>query len=103
MQEIATCIIGFAVTRGIWGEALSKRIKYRQESSMDRTKSDTILLSWFIAAVLIVVLSVIIAVTFYNTMNPNIFIPKCQEDEVLMGVGEFDDGRWDRYICENID
>lgn len=26
-------------------------------------------------------------------------IPKCQEDQVLVGQGEFHDGRWDVYVC----
>jgi hypothetical protein len=26
-------------------------------------------------------------------------IPKCQEDVVLVGIGDFEDGRWDSYIC----
>ena len=25
--------------------------------------------------------------------------PKCQEDQVLVGVGEFEDGRWSGYDC----
>ncbi len=25
--------------------------------------------------------------------------PHCQEDEVLVGVGDFSDGRWAEYIC----
>ncbi len=26
-------------------------------------------------------------------------IPSCAEDTVLVGVGEFDQGRWTRYVC----
>ena len=26
-------------------------------------------------------------------------IPKCPEDAVLIGTGNFEDGRWDRYTC----
>lgn len=25
--------------------------------------------------------------------------PRCQEDEVLVGVGHFIDGRWTSYVC----
>ena len=26
-------------------------------------------------------------------------IPQCQEDAVLVGVGDFENGRWTRYVC----
>lgn len=26
-------------------------------------------------------------------------IPTCPEDAVLVGVGDFESGRWDRYTC----
>ena len=26
-------------------------------------------------------------------------IPQCQEDVVLIGQGNFEDGRWDYYVC----
>lgn len=30
---------------------------------------------------------------------PKPSIPRCQEDAVLMGVDDFHDGRWTRYVC----
>ena len=26
-------------------------------------------------------------------------VPVCQEDEVLVGIGDFDKGRWQQYRC----
>ena len=26
-------------------------------------------------------------------------LPRCPEDAVIIGVGAFDAGRWDRYVC----
>ena len=26
-------------------------------------------------------------------------IPQCYEDAVLVGIGDFDNGRWDTYVC----
>ncbi len=26
-------------------------------------------------------------------------LPQCQEDVVLVGIGNFENGRWDSYIC----
>ena len=26
-------------------------------------------------------------------------LPRCNEDEVLIGRGEFEHGRWTRYVC----
>lgn len=26
-------------------------------------------------------------------------IPRCAEDAVLIGTGDFERGRWDRYVC----
>lgn len=30
---------------------------------------------------------------------PNVEIPRCPEDAVLVGAGEFDEGHWSRYTC----
>lgn len=29
--------------------------------------------------------------------------PKCQEDDVIVGTGNFSNGYWDSYKCVNID
>ena len=26
-------------------------------------------------------------------------VPQCEEDQVLIGTGDFDAGRWDAYVC----
>jgi len=26
-------------------------------------------------------------------------VPQCHEDVVLVGIGDFDNGRWDKYVC----
>lgn len=30
-------------------------------------------------------------------------VPKCEEDEIVMGTGDFSGGLWDRYRCEHPD
>ena len=30
-------------------------------------------------------------------------IPSCAEDEVVIGAGDFADGRWDLYLCMHPD
>lgn len=31
------------------------------------------------------------------------FFPRCQEDEVIVGMGDFRDGLWDGYQCVPFD
>lgn len=38
---------------------------------------------------------VILAVAL--SMQPE--VPMCQEDQVLIGIGNFDHGRWEAYMC----
>lgn len=30
-------------------------------------------------------------------------VPSCQEDEVVVGVGDFDNGYWSGYECRNFE
>ena len=41
----------------------------------------------------------VLAATLLPQHNLNPVIPKCQEDVVLVGMGNFEDGRWDYYTC----
>ena len=31
--------------------------------------------------------------------QPPTFVPACTEDAVLVGIGAFENGRWDAYVC----
>ena len=30
-------------------------------------------------------------------------LPHCYEDQVLVGVGQFEHGYWTDYVCQNLD
>lgn len=34
-----------------------------------------------------------------ETPVPVIEVPRCPEDAVLVGQGDYDDGRWTAYVC----
>lgn len=42
-----------------------------------------------------------ITVSFISIEPPPIdaFMPQCQEDEALVGSGDFENGRWTSYVC----
>jgi len=46
---------------------------------------------------LLLVLLLVAAGTMYAPMLRS--VPTCAEDVVLIGAGEFSDGRWDYYVC----
>lgn len=31
--------------------------------------------------------------------HPEMLLEKCQEDQVLIGIGDFEDGAYERYLC----
>ena len=41
----------------------------------------------------------LVAIWFAVYIDHLITIPQCHEDVVLVGVGQFENGRWDSYIC----
>lgn len=51
---------------------------------------------WFGFCVGNVFLAIVIALL--NTMEPP-RVPSCQEDEILVGTGEFHNGYWTHYEC----
>ena len=56
---------------------------------------DNTLVFLFIA--LLVTLLLTFAITIIGpTINQ---MPQCQEDVVLIGQGDFENGRWDYYVC----
>lgn len=34
---------------------------------------------------------------------PRVTVPRCEEDEVLIGRGDFERGRWSAYACTHPD
>lgn len=50
-----------------------------------------------IAIVAILILGVAICGVYANGQNH--YIPKCAEDVVLVGTGDYQDGRWDSLTC----
>ena len=49
----------------------------------------------FIIAISFFVLAITAAMYLERLMT----IPQCYEDVVLVGIGDFENGRWDSYIC----
>ncbi len=41
----------------------------------------------------------ILALSVALYLDHIVTFPQCQEDVVLVGIGDFEDGRWDSYIC----
>ena len=41
----------------------------------------------------------ILAIAAATYIGRLMYIPQCQEDVVLVGIGQFENGRWDNYIC----
>ncbi len=35
----------------------------------------------------------------FTLIDNLVSVPQCHEDVVLVGVGDFENGRWDSYIC----
>lgn len=55
-----------------------------------RTKS--VLVYWAFLSVMFLIFSLF-------TMSINNEMPRCPEDAVLIGAGNFEDGRWDYLLC----
>ena len=58
-------------------------------------KHDKTLLFIFIALLVTLLLTFVITI-IGPTINQ---MPRCQEDVVLIGQGDFENGRWDYYVC----
>lgn len=44
-------------------------------------------------------MSILIIVSMVILALPLRSVPVCMEDAVLVGTGDFEDGRWSRYEC----
>jgi hypothetical protein len=55
----------------------------------------SLLAAW---AVVLTMLAVVITLS-YTTNHPSRVVPQCAEDQVLVGTGDFEDGRWQAYWC----
>lgn len=51
-----------------------------------------------ITTALLILLVILIAFIFASNCGDS-SIPKCAEDVVVIGVGQFDNGYWTDYIC----
>ncbi len=56
--------------------------------------------------VTILIISVVVALAFVviviglaQYLESLVIIPQCHEDVVLVGIGDFENGRWDSYTC----
>lgn len=60
---------------------------------------------WFLAGFIFgaFVSAIIYAITILVVYQNGTDIPDCREDEVIHGVGDFDDGRWELYKCIPVD
>jgi hypothetical protein len=50
-----------------------------------------------ISSLLIVVLAILVGYLYAVQCRDT--IPRCAEDVVVVGVGQFDDGLWTQYVC----
>ena len=41
----------------------------------------------------------ILAITAATYIGRLMYIPQCHEDAVIVGIGDFENGRWTEYIC----
>ena len=60
---------------------------------MKDTLPNTFISLALLFAIVFISLSIAIRISEPNT------IPQCAEDVVLVGIGDFEDGRWTSYIC----
>lgn len=44
-----------------------------------------------------------IAVVVLLAMHRPAAMPSCQEDEIVVGVGDYDAGYWDAYVCQHFE
>lgn len=56
-------------------------------------------LGWVVVGLIIINVGMCVTPAVGHNRN----IPKCQEDELVQGVGNFENGRWTRYICVHPD
>ena len=62
----------------------------------DMTKKEY--LFTFACAGIIFIVCIIVAVRLGDLlMQPH--IPQCHEDAVIVGIGDFEDGKWSEYVC----
>lgn len=59
-------------------------------------------LGFFACIPVAILISGIFVVAIVQSMNAPI-VPYCQEDEIIIGIGSFDDEYWDEYICFHAD
>ena len=57
-------------------------------------------LTLLLALVVAIISALVFAVS--PTNDPRV-VPRCQEDEVVVGVGDLDDGYWSVYRCVNVE
>lgn len=53
-------------------------------------------LSTFVSLYLLGLLAIILIALLVKPVRP---VPRCQEDVVLVGYGDFERGRWSSYAC----
>ena len=51
------------------------------------------------AATLLVLILIILAFVVAIPLLAVDTMPYCSEDEAIMGIGEFENGRWSAYVC----
>ena len=71
-------------------------MELEKEAKMHKLTCDTTELH---AAILIITLIFIATLLVGGTAGYMLVIPRCSEDVVLVGEGEFDAGRWSDYSC----
>lgn len=50
-------------------------------------------------AAIIMGAALFVTLGFAWNVKPATVMPQCREDAVVVGVGDFDDGRWSEYVC----
>ena len=62
----------------------------------DNERLLTVLEVVLLIAVIMFLLGIIYMASELETRSP---VSRCQEDVVLVGQGQFQDGKWDYYVC----
>lgn len=61
---------------------------------MDDNK--TIVICWCVTIISVVLFFTALTYFAFNGENG---IPYCEEDELIQGAGDYEDGNWERYRC----
>ncbi len=52
-----------------------------------------------VSSLSLIIIALVFLLTLSIALRLNPTLPRCYEDAVLVGAGQFENGQWDNYIC----